>query len=162
MSKATARTYTWLYRDSTDDAGDTWLEVAFVRGLSPDEALARVAPEKELYASPAAGGTVVFFGGLSEHPHHLAGLLSAGTSAALVVVTVNDDRFSYYEDGRLVTGFSLFSYDLREGLAPDLLGPETEDLGLHLTGESIDFPRDYVTRALALADRVTGVRLSRR
>ncbi|TKK80800.1 hypothetical protein FDA94_35225 [Herbidospora galbida] len=161
MRKATARSYTWLYRDSTDDAGDTWLEVAFVRGLSPDDALARLSPEKELYAAPAEGGTVVFFGGLSGHPRDLTARLSAGTTAALVEVTVDSDRFGYYEDGRLVTAFSLFSYDLREGLDPDRFGAEVEDLRLHLTGESVDFPTDYAARALALADRATGVRLPR-
>ncbi|GAB1822086.1 DUF6461 domain-containing protein [Herbidospora sp. RD11066] len=161
MRKATARTYTWLSRDSTDGAGDTWLEVAFVRGLSPDEALARLAPEKEIYAAPAEGGTVVFFGELSEHPDRATAFLSAGTSAALVLITTHDDYFAYYEDGRLITRFGLFAYNLREGVAPDLLGPEVEDLRLHLTGESIDFPEDHVARALALADRATGVRLPR-
>lgn len=161
MRKATARTYTWLYRDSTDDAGDTWLEVAFVRGLSPDEALARLAGEKELYAAPAEGGTVVFCGELSEHPLRLAAMASTGTAAAVVMITVGDDVFAYYEDGRLITKFSLFSYDRREGVDPDRLGAEVEDLRLHLTGESNDFPSDYVARALALADRATGVRLPR-
>ncbi|NAS24728.1 hypothetical protein GT755_23950 [Herbidospora sp. NEAU-GS84] len=161
MRKASARTYTWLYRDSTDDAGDTWLEVAFVRGLSADEALARLTPEKELYATPAEGGTVVFFGGLSKHPRDLTPLLSAGTAAALVEVTVDDDRFAYYEDGRLITAFNLFTYDTREGLDPDRFRAEVEDLRLHVTGDSVDFPADHAARALALADRATGVRLPR-
>ncbi|WP_062435788.1 DUF6461 domain-containing protein [Herbidospora daliensis] len=162
MRKATARTYTWLSRDSTDDAGETWLEVAFVRGITPDEALARLTPEKELYASPAEGGTVVFFGGLSDlHPREMTARLSAGTAAALVEVTMGDDRFTYCENGRLVTTFSLFSYELREGPDPDRLAAEVEDLRLHLTGESIDFPADHAARALALADRATGVRLPR-
>ncbi|MGV9305564.1 DUF6461 domain-containing protein [Nonomuraea sp. NPDC003727] len=167
MSGATAETYEWLYQEFTDDADDT-CHTTFVRNLSPQDALRRlgVVPGPlgdsgfGIAAYLAAGGTVLIECGWAGISYDRADLLSAGTAAAAVFVTVESDGFAYCLDGRLVTTFGLYSYPRRTGTDPDRLQADVEALGLDADGELPEFPHDPVPRALALAERVTGVHLS--
>ncbi|GAA0826562.1 DUF6461 domain-containing protein [Streptosporangium amethystogenes subsp. fukuiense] len=166
MSSATAATYEWLYREFTDDADETWLYATFVQGLSPQEALRRigVAPGPldsgfGVAAYAARGGTVLIECGWAGVIYDMAGPLSVGASAAAVLATIKNEDFAYCVDGQLVTTFDLCSYSLREGSDPDRLQADVEDLGLN-DGDPLEFPDDPISRALALAERATGVHLS--
>ncbi|MBG0819625.1 hypothetical protein HS048_02510 [Planomonospora sp. ID91781] len=167
MSGATAATYEWLYREFTYGVDETWLYATFVQGLSPQEALRRIGvapgPLEDsgfgVAAYAARGGTVLIECGWAGIIYDMAGRLSAGTSAAAVIATVKREDFAYCVDGRLVTTFDLYSYSLREGSDPDRLHAEVENLGLN-DGDPLEFPDDPISRALALAERATGVHLS--
>ncbi|NRQ30876.1 hypothetical protein HII36_03355 [Nonomuraea sp. NN258] len=168
MSGATATTYEWLYREFTDDADDTWLYVGFVRGLSPEDALRRLGitpgPLGESGFGVAAygtdAGTVLIEVGWAGIVHDQADRLSVGTVAASVFATSDDDGFTYCVDGELITTFDLYGYPERSGSDPDRLQAEIEVLGMDVDGELPELPGDAVSRALALAERVTGVHLS--
>ncbi|WP_152990474.1 DUF6461 domain-containing protein [Sphaerimonospora mesophila] len=168
MSGATAETYEWLYREFTDDAHETWLFATFVRNLSPQEALRRIGvtpgPLGEsgfgIAACAAEGGTVLIECGWAGIIYDMAGPLSVGTSTAAVSATTKNEDFAHCLDGRLVTTFSLYSYSLREGADPDRLRTDVEDLGMNVDGDRVGCPEDRVSRALALAERATGVHLS--
>ncbi|GIH93860.1 DUF6461 domain-containing protein [Planobispora siamensis] len=90
----------------------------------------------------------------------LAGPLSAGTFAAAVLATSENESFAYCVDGQAVTTFGLYSYSLREGSDPDRLRADVEDLGMNVDGDQLEFPDDPVRRALALAERAAGVHFS--
>lgn len=164
----TAASYEWLYQEFTDGAGDTWLYAGFVRGLAPADALRRIGvtpgPQDGAGFGVAAygtgTGTVLIECGWGGIVYHQAGALSEGTVAASVFATTDDDGFVYCVDGELVTTFDLFSYGDRRGSDPDRLQAEVEALGMDVDGELPEFPHDSVSRALVLAERVTGVHLS--
>ncbi|MFD0887726.1 DUF6461 domain-containing protein [Streptosporangium algeriense] len=168
MSGATAATYEWLYREFTDSTDSTWLHVCFVRDLSPEVALRRIGvtpgPLGEsgfgVAAYRAGGGAVLIECGWAGIVHEEAASLSVGTAAASVCATTEGDDFAYRVDGRLITAFDLYSYPDRSGSDPDRLQADVEALGMDVDGEAPEFPRDVVSRALALAERATGVHLS--
>ncbi|MFD1938289.1 MULTISPECIES: DUF6461 domain-containing protein [Nonomuraea] len=168
MSSATAATYAWLYREFTDDADDTWLYASFIRDLSPEDALQRIdiapGPLGEsgfgVSAIGADGGTVLIECGWAGIVYDKANLLSVGTVAASVFATTTDDGFTYCVDGQVVTTFDLYSYLYRRGSDPDRLESGVKALGMDVDGELPEFPDDAVSRALALAERATGVHLS--
>ncbi|MFG2075110.1 DUF6461 domain-containing protein [Nonomuraea maritima] len=169
MSSATAATYEWLYREFTDGVGDTWLCVCFVRDVPPDEALRRmnVVPGSPLEgegfgvaAYRATGGTVLVEYGWGAVVHDSAGLVSEGSAAAAVRVTIKGGDFGLHENGSLITTFSLYSYCCREGTEPDRLDADVTDLGLHIGGDEPGFVDNPTSAALALAERATGVHFS--
>jgi hypothetical protein len=94
--------------------------------------------------------------------------LSAGTSVAAVFSTEHtDSRFAWAEDGVVRVAFDPFHAGWRDGSTPDALLPEMEELGFNLSDEELDpgdprwiFDEKATWRALALAHRVTGVRLT--
>ncbi|MGA5764060.1 DUF6461 domain-containing protein [Nonomuraea bangladeshensis] len=167
MVKATAATYEWLHQEFTDGVGDTWLCVCFVQDVSPDEALRRIgvvagSPLEGfgVAAYRARGGTVLVEYGWGAIVHNNAGLLSEGSAAAAVSVTIKGAGFKFHENGNLLTTFSLYSYRYREGAEPDRLEADVTDLGLHLDGDEPGFVDDPACAALALAERATGVHFS--
>lgn len=169
MGNATAATYEWLCQEFSDDVGETWLFAGFVRNLSPENALRRIGvtpgPLGEsgfgVMAYAADGGTVLIEYGWAGVVYNRDTPLSEGTAAAAVRATVNNDDFTYSVGGRLVTTFGLYSYRFREGSGPDLLQADLRALGMNLDDECPEFPDDPVSSALALAERATGVHLSR-
>ncbi|MEV4242516.1 DUF6461 domain-containing protein [Streptosporangium canum] len=168
MSGVTAATYEWLYREFTDDTDATWLYACFIRGLSPEVALQRIGvapgPLGEsgfgVAAYRADGGAVLIECGWAGIIYDRADLLSVGTVAASVFATIKNDGFAYCVDGDLITTFDLYSYPYRSGSDPDRLQADVEALGMDVDGELPEFPSDVVSRALALAERTTGVHLS--
>ncbi|MEU8039082.1 DUF6461 domain-containing protein [Streptosporangium sp. NPDC049078] len=169
MSGATAATYEWLYREFTDDEDSTWLYAGFVQSMSPEEALQRInvtpgTPCESGFgvaAYAARGGTVLIEHGWAGIIFHKVGLLSAGTAAAAVCATLNSDGFAYCVDGQLITAFGLYGYCFRDGGDPDRLQVDVGDLGLPVDDEKPQFAGNPVSSALALAERATGVHLSR-
>ncbi|MGW0194141.1 DUF6461 domain-containing protein [Nonomuraea sp. NPDC003201] len=111
-------------------------------------------------AYAAAGGTVLVESGWMRAIYDQAGLLSVGTVAAAVFMTIKNDGFTYCVDGRSITTFGLYAYSLRRGSDPDRLQAEVEALGMDMDGDQPDVPDDPVSGALALAERATGVHLS--
>lgn len=168
MGGATAATYEWLCEKFSDDTDETWLCAAFVRDLSPREALRRIhvtpgslsESGQGVAAYAASGGTVLIEYGWARTVYDKAHLLSVGTAAASVFMTINNDGFTYCVDRRQITTFSLYAYSLRKGSDPDRLHADVEDLGVDIDGDQIDFSDDPVCSALALAERATGVHLS--
>ncbi|GAA1745293.1 hypothetical protein GCM10009734_60270 [Nonomuraea bangladeshensis] len=161
MVKATAATYEWLHQEFTDGVGDTWLCVCFVQDVPPDEALRRIGVVAGgplegfgVAAYRARGGTVLVEYGWGAIVYNNAGLLSEGSAAAAVSVTINGAGFKFHENGDLLTTFSLYSYRYREGAEPDRLEADVTDLELHIRGD------EPAAAALALAERATGVHLS--
>ncbi|MEV4567282.1 hypothetical protein AB0K12_26255 [Nonomuraea sp. NPDC049419] len=161
MGKAAAGTYEWLYQEFTDDVGETWLCACFVQRVSPDEALRRigVVPGSPLEgegfgvaAYRAEGGTVLIEYGWGAVVYHRAGVLSKGSVAAAVNVTIEGADFTFHRDGNLITTFSLYS-----GGESDCLEGDVTDLGLHVGGDATDDP---TSAALALSERATGVHFS--
>ncbi|NUT39579.1 MAG: hypothetical protein HOV86_06275 [Thermoactinospora sp.] len=169
MSGATAATYEWLRQGFTDGVGDTWLCLAFVRDVTPEGALRRigVTPGTSgdsgfgIAAHRARGGTVLAEHGWGEIAYDSSHVLSEGTSAAAVSATIKGSDFTHAVNGRLITTFSLYSYRYREGDDPDRLLSHVRDLGLHAEVDDPGFAEDPVSSALALAERATGVHLSR-
>ncbi|MGV9325559.1 DUF6461 domain-containing protein [Streptosporangium sandarakinum] len=168
MGDVTAATYEWLYREFTDDADATWLYACFIRDLSPEVALQRIGvtpgPLGEsgfgVAAYKGGGGAVLIECGWAGIIHDRADLLSVDTVAASVFATTENDGFTYCVDGHLITTFDLYSYPDRSGSDPDRLQADVEALGMNVDGELPEFPSDVVCRALALAERTTGVHLS--
>ncbi len=167
MSSATAATYEWLYQEFTTDA--TWLCLSFVRDISPEEALRRinVAPGTSddsgfgIEAYAARGGTALIEYGWGGIVYYRSDLLSEGTIAAAVFATLESDDFAYYVDGQLITTFGIHTYDCRSGAGPDQLQSDLGDLGMRLDDEEPYFVDNPVSSALALAERASGVHLSR-
>ncbi|GAA4915837.1 hypothetical protein HD597_010836 [Nonomuraea thailandensis] len=166
MVKAMAATYEWLYQEFTDGVGDAWLCAAFVRDVLPGDALRRidVVPGSPMEgegfgvaAYRAKGGTALVEYGWGGVLRDQAGLLSEGSAAATVRVTIKGADFSFHENGDLITTFSLYSYRFREGTDPDRFQSDVADLGLHGDGDE----PGHTSAALALAERAAGVHLSR-
>ncbi|WP_428834681.1 DUF6461 domain-containing protein [Nonomuraea recticatena] len=111
-------------------------------------------------ACTARGGTVLIEYGWGGIVHNKSDILSEGSSAAAVHVTINRADFAYYEDGRLITTFGLSSYRYREGTDPDRLAADVVELGMVIDGDEPGFV-EPTSAALALAERATGVHLTR-
>ncbi|MED7928691.1 DUF6461 domain-containing protein [Nonomuraea sp. LP-02] len=168
MSGATVTTYEWLYDEFTDGLGEPWLHAGFVHGLHPEDAMQRIGitpgPLDEagsgVTAYAAHGGTVLLERCGEGIVYGNAHLLSEGTAAAAVRVTLKGEDFIYYVKDQLITTFSLFSYRFREDSDPDRLRSDLQELGMNLDDERPEFPEHPVASALALAERATGVHLS--
>ncbi|MEU8152001.1 DUF6461 domain-containing protein [Nonomuraea sp. NPDC048901] len=164
MSDATAGDCEWLYQEFTDDAGDTWLCISFVRGLLPREVLRRIdvipgtVGEFGVEAYAADGGTVLIDYGWGTSVDAAPGLLSSGTTMATVFANIKSDDFSLLIDGELIAKFGLYGYSYRHGEVPEHLLPHLQELGL----DRDDLTENSVTKALAFASRATGVRFSPR
>jgi hypothetical protein len=150
-------TYDWL--------DDEAFCAAFVRGLTPHEALARLGidvidgedeeggyDEGLISAREADGGTILseWNGYAGTLPHVLA-RLSAGTVTASVFVNVNAvASFEHYADGSRVLTFDPLSDD--DGLPEDFLADRAEFR--RTSGAS----RGALAAALLLAERISEVR----
>jgi hypothetical protein len=167
MSSATANDYEWL-RTRHEDVWGLGFCIAFVRGLSPHQVFERLGlgirevtdpgafDPGDLMASPAGGGTIVVeYGGFSLGMDGNASRLSKGTALAAVHINVNlDQGFVYAVDGAVVDNFEP---DYPETYVAELL-PHLEALGMPADGE--EYEGDSILAGLALAERVTGVRLT--
>ncbi|GII84015.1 hypothetical protein Ssi03_20050 [Sphaerisporangium siamense] len=168
MSGVTLDGYDWF---STRELGFC---LTFVRGLTPEEAFRRIGvevlseDEEEdedvlggvLRGESADGGALlVEENGYAGTMDELLRPLSAGTAVASVFRNADfDQTFVYYEDGREILGFDpQFPGDSRSGADPDRHFAEMRDLGL-IAEDGEDGPETGVEAALALAERLTGVR----
>ncbi|MEU9887606.1 DUF6461 domain-containing protein [Sphaerisporangium sp. NPDC051017] len=168
MSGVTLDEYDWF---STSDLGFCF---TFVRGLTPEEAFQRIGVELltdeneddedvlggVLRAESADGGALLIEeNGYAGTMDELLRPLSAGTAVASVFRNGEfDQTFVYYEDGREILGFDpQFPGDSRSGAEPDRHLGDMRDLGL-VAEDGEDGPDAGVEAALALAERLTGVR----
>lgn len=130
-----------------DESDDYWDE-SFIAGA---------------FTVPGDGGdwTVVlhFDGGIGMR-HRFLEALSAGSRA--VVHSSNGGKpihqFSWYEDGELRTSFEWPT--ARTGTTPDDLVPLMHEVGFDLSGDGTDGYLDRKSAVLALAERLSGVRLT--
>ncbi|MFC4534684.1 DUF6461 domain-containing protein [Sphaerisporangium dianthi] len=178
MNGATAADYAWF--DEEYDGRPFCL--TFVRDVDPEEALRRIGvtpgPAAEvdwasfgdhpIAAYPAIGGAALLeYNGYAGTLAEAVRLLSAGTVMAAVFVNVNaDQQFVFAADGLLVTGFEPDGSDERWGADPDRLLPQMLDLGMPTKDEEADAALDDdeydpVLTVMALAERATGVRVTR-
>ncbi|MEY9213180.1 hypothetical protein NI17_002045 [Thermobifida halotolerans] len=181
MSVAHTRDYSWLPERQPDLAEAYCL--CYVRGLSRTEALCRLgADERALRTLPIAEAVEAGLCAEEEPPltaHALAlgdwtviveptgcrsarpqvyRRLSAGTElVCLRVVMGYRYEFRWVADGTLRLFFDARLPDQRGGSSPDRLAEDMRDLDL--TGEIDPEETDPGPALLALADRVTGVRL---
>jgi hypothetical protein len=179
MTLAYARDYAWL-GDSQPDLAEAFC-LSYVRGLGKAEALLRLGvPERHLRCLPIeeaveAGLCCEGRPPLTAHALSLGGwavivepmgcrttrpecyrALSTGTE--LVSVRIREDsryEFRRVVDGVLQTFFDAGSPAERRGTRPDALAEHMAAVGL---GDDDD-PDDPAAALLALADRVTGVRI---
>ncbi|WP_214321446.1 DUF6461 domain-containing protein [Nonomuraea sediminis] len=170
----TPENYAWF--DGHDEALAMAFCIAFVRGLTPAEAFARldITPEEEaevedlldegaITASAVEGGTILVEpNGFAGTLDTVAKRLSPGTVMASVFLNVNaDQQFVYAADGQVVTQFEPDYPDARSGADENRLLPSMIELGMPT--ENADTEEDWgdpILIALALAERVTGVRLT--
>lgn len=188
MSAATARDYLW-FGGHFPELAEAYC-VTLVRGLTPEDLLERLGAVEIRHVTgvdglhePAyeprdardgdrlfAGVTAVGDWALMVEPNgylgvtdEIAGPLSQGTTVVSHFRNVNAvDHFTWYEDSELRLHFEpLFAY-ARDGSDPDGLVDDMRAAGFDLSdGEDGDF--DLVSEAaFALAERVTGVRLTQR
>ncbi|GAA4604312.1 hypothetical protein BJY16_004951 [Actinoplanes octamycinicus] len=93
------------------------------------------------------------------------GPVSRGTSVAVVYESEhNDPAFLWVSDGEVRVSFDPGSAGWRTGREPDALLADMVELGFDLSGNGefdpdAEFDEDAEVRALALAERVTGLRL---
>jgi len=105
---------------------------------------------------------VLHFDGCGMQPRFLEALSSKGGRA--VVHSSNGGKpihlFHWYEDGRLRTTFEWPA--AREGSTPDALNPVMREVGFDLSDDEGDtgVPVDTKAAVLALAERLTGVRVT--
>ncbi|RJL22801.1 DUF6461 domain-containing protein [Bailinhaonella thermotolerans] len=156
--------YRWLLDTFTDGAGATDLYVFFVRGLPPGEVTRRLAAAgitvgETAEVVAADGGSAVFDWSFEEE-EKVAAALTPGTVAALVHTNVNlDEDFTYAADGCLITTFAPGFPGDRSGERPDALNAELREVGLLPVVED-EYDEEGLLKALSLAERVTGVRLT--
>jgi hypothetical protein len=168
--------YAWFEHDDLNAIGFC---ITFVRDLSPEEALQRlgvpaepwtgdVADPNVISAATADGGSILIeVNGFAGTSRPVAARLSAGTRTASVSLNLNlDQSFVHAVDGQVVTVFEPDYPSDRSGALPDLLLPHMLDLGMPTQDATEDEEDredwgDPVLVALALAERVTGVRLTR-
>ncbi|WP_248960824.1 DUF6461 domain-containing protein [Sphaerisporangium perillae] len=181
MSGATAADYAWFDEEYGESFVITGFCLTFVKDVVPEEALRRIGVTPDpaaglddisghpIAAYAAFGGTVLL------EPNGFAGTmtevvrrLSAGTAMASVFLNVNaHQQFLFAADGRLVTGFEPDGPDVRWGADPDRLLPYMSDLGMPTEEEEVDAALDDdegddpILTTMALAERATGVRLTR-
>ncbi|WP_262402355.1 DUF6461 domain-containing protein [Actinomadura sp. CNU-125] len=92
---------------------------------------------------------------------HLVAPLARGTRLVSHFRNVNaDDRFCWYEDGELRTSFEPMLPIHRAGSAPDGLVESMAEVGFELRGWDDREPSLHTEAAFALAERLTGVRVT--
>jgi Family of unknown function (DUF6461) len=182
VAEATAADYAWFK--------DHWLRDAFcitlVRGLDEVEALRRLGGERsqprpltvseagQLSGSLHAGypqlvlvakadvwSVAVEDNGFEGKRPEVLRALSSGTQAVSVFHNGSEGYFSYAMDGGLLVQFELLFPQRRWGSQPDLLLPQMRAVGLDPDWQQPPHG-ELNTAALALAERVTGVRLDPR
>ncbi|MEO3855131.1 DUF6461 domain-containing protein [Acrocarpospora sp. B8E8] len=174
MSSAVAEDYAWF--DEHDSGLAEAFCVTFVRGLTPQQAFDRlgVAPDDDpdddgfyeegvMAASAVDGGTILIeFNGFQGILATVTGPLSVGTVTAAVFCNVNlDQQFVHAADGRVVTSFEPDYPGSRSGIDENRLLTHMVELGMPT--EDVDDADDWgdpIHTAFALAERVTGVRLT--
>ncbi|GGL02652.1 hypothetical protein Sme01_19730 [Sphaerisporangium melleum] len=181
MSDATAADYAWFDEEFGESFGSLGFCLTFVRDLDPEEALRRLgvtprpvtaadlATPETITAGPAIGGcTLLEVNGFAGTLTEVVRRLSAGTVTAAVFVNVNrDQQFVFAADGRAVTCFEPDGSDERWGDDPDRLLPQMLALGMPTKEDEAeaalddDEGDDPIITALALAERATGVRVTR-
>ncbi|GAA2653640.1 DUF6461 domain-containing protein [Nonomuraea recticatena] len=167
----TAEDYAW-FDDHDSGLAETFC-VTFVRGLTPQETFDRlgVVPdstagdnfdEEAICASVVDGGTIlVEFSGFVGTSDTVSGLLSPGTVTVAVFGSINMDRkFVYAADGQVVTAFEPDFPGSRSGSDPDRLLARMAELGIPTEDVDAYGWGDPIHQAFALAERVTGVRLT--
>ncbi|KUP96041.1 DUF6461 domain-containing protein [Thermobifida cellulosilytica] len=181
MSVAYARDYAWL-EESQPDLAEAYC-LSYVRGLSKTEALCRLgADERALRSLPIAEAVEACLCAEEEPPLTAHALtldgwtviveptgcsctrpqvyrrLSAGTELVCVRVVMGYRyEFRWVVDGVLRLVFDARLPDQRGGSDPDCLAEDMRALGL--TGETGPDESELAPALLALAGRVTGVRL---
>ncbi|GAA0388656.1 hypothetical protein GCM10009530_44700 [Microbispora corallina] len=173
MSGATADDYAWF--DEHDEGLAVAFCVTFVGGLTPQQAferlgIAAVADVDDLYFDGAIGAAEVHGGTILVEPNgfactldDVAKRLSAGAVTASVFLNVNaDQQFVHAVDGRIVTRFEPDYPMDRAGGDEDRLLPHMVELGMPTEddGDEDDDWGDPIHTAFALAERVTGVRMT--
>ncbi|GII84295.1 hypothetical protein Ssi03_22850 [Sphaerisporangium siamense] len=191
MADATAADYAWFEEKYGDSLWVSGFCLTFVRGLSPEEAFARIgvtsatatahpvspdlaapghpaAPDvaadgRPIAAYAAAGGTVLLEdGGRAGTLAEVTRRLSAGTVTAAVHLDADDGRqFVFAADGQVVAGYEPGLPTAPWGASPGLL-PSPDGVAPAPSGDLADLPSAdlAVLAAFALAERVTGVRLT--
>lgn len=187
MSAATARDYLW-FSEHFPDLAEAYC-VTLVRGITPEDLLARLGATEVRHVTGVdglqepsygvwdahdgarlfAGVTAVGEWALMVEPNgylgvtdEIVGPLSRGTTVVSHFRNINAvDHFNWYEDGELRLHFEpLFPY-ARDGSDPDSLVGDMRAAGFDLS-EGEDSAFDLCTEAaFALAERLTGVRLTR-
>ncbi|GII66352.1 hypothetical protein Skr01_64370 [Sphaerisporangium krabiense] len=204
MADATAADYAWFEEKYGDSLWVSGFCLTFVRGLSPEEAFARIgvpgtpwnppegtapdphsapgivshpavaasgyptAPDvaadgRPIAAYAAVGGTVLLEdGGRAGTLAEVTRRLSAGTVTAAVHLDARDGRqFVFAADGQVVAGYEPGLPTAPWGASPGLL-PSPDGEAAAPAGDLADVPPAdlAVLSAIALAERVTGVRLT--
>jgi Family of unknown function (DUF6461) len=180
VAEATAGDYAWF--------NDHWLREAFcitlIRGLDQAEVLRRIGGERSrprsltvaeagersnsfragypqlvLVARADGWSVAVEDNGWEGSRPEVLRALSGGTQAVSVYRNVNAlGYFSYAVDGGLLARFELLFPQRRWGGQPDLLLPRMRAVGLDPDASEPPYG-EVDTAALALAERITGVRL---
>ncbi|GAB3205341.1 hypothetical protein GCM10027294_03320 [Marinactinospora endophytica] len=181
MSAALARDYAWL-QETQPDLAEAYC-LSYVKGVGKAEALCRLgADERRLRSLPIAeaveaglccegappmtahalqvnGWTLLVepTGCRATRPERYRAL-SAGTELVSVrVVMEHRYEFRWVADGVLRTFFDVRFPDARKGTEPDALLAEMTAVGIDTDAEAVH--PDPGAAALALAERVTGVRV---
>ncbi|PSK96460.1 hypothetical protein CLV63_11155 [Murinocardiopsis flavida] len=181
MSVARARDYAWL-QESQPDLAEAFC-LSYVRGLTKTEALRRLgAAERSLRSLPIAeaveaglccegtppltahalcveGWAVIIepTGCRATRPEMYRALSAETELVSVRVVMDHRYEFRWIVDGVLQVFFDARTPDIRRGVRPDSLSPEMASVGL--MGELDPDEVDPGAAILALADRVTGVRV---
>ncbi|MBU2665324.1 hypothetical protein KOI35_17605 [Actinoplanes bogorensis] len=180
--KATAADYTDLM------LGEVYA-VTWAEGLTPDAVLDRwrvrrrlgrhtwpeanwadlpgVRRDEAVVAVTVAGGWALVFEEMSSYDDAPLRRLSASTRVVSNYHNFEaDDRFVIFQDGVIEVDFDPNTPTMRTGRRPDMLVPEMNAAGLDMSGLYLD-PADpgyrdvpYDAAALALTERLTGVRLT--
>lgn len=175
MSGATADDYAWF--DGHDEALAMAFCVTFVRGLTPQQAFDRLgvtacpdADIEDFYDDGAIAASAVEGGTVLVEPNGFAGIrdtvaepLSAGTVIAAVFCNVNlDQQFVHAADGQVITAFEPDYPGSRSGTDEDRLLAHMVDLDMPTEDTDDDDEEwgDPIPTAFALAERVTGIRLT--
>ena len=171
--RASADDYAWFLEDEHGLTVEGC--ITLLRGVTSDEVIGRlgagvdgrtrglpVDDEPFVAVTDAAGGVV-----LVEHhsglgvDHDVVGRLSAGIDvAALWVTEVNENVFLWAKDGVVLVEFDMFRAGWREGAEPDALLGALQEIGFGLDADDEGYDEAGPQRALALAEHVTGIRLT--
>ncbi|MDA8372313.1 MAG: DUF6461 domain-containing protein [Nocardiopsaceae bacterium] len=179
MPVARARDYAWL-RETQPDLAEAYC-LSYIRGLSKAEALGRLgvderrlrclpiaeaveaglsaegSPPMTVHALSLNGWTVLVepTGCRTTRPENYRSLSAETELVSVRVLAEHRYEFRWVIDGVLQTFFDVCSPHVRRGTRPDALNEEMRAVGLD--GDAAD--TDPGAAALALAERVTGVRL---
>lgn len=178
-----AQVYAWLHHEG-DRPGARLVEAScftFIKGITDDEVVRRaglsdvewrdLSHEDDPFNVLDQNVGAVFADGVwtvlyqdNGYPQQIAtSLCSAEDVSCAVVVFWNVNavlEFSYWENGSLVAGFSDFTSQ-HIGSAPDRLINDLQSFGLTDDGpEEAQFSHEQYRRMLALAEHLTGVRIT--